>query len=216
MTIHIISYPPGGGGNHLKNLCCLNGRFKDQWPWAWVKEQSVGLRPYYQPAGPQGEVHSLPGRNIHEVFVQHISDNLTGDYLLHGHFGELAAYAADIRQWAHVRWLVETMDDQLDRDNLRARQQRLQYHPYWLDEEMIYLYRPEMYTKYFGADPDHITCISVSQVWDRDLVISGMARNLAVAFGVQLPMPQAQDLHDRWCELNFPAGYDLKPSDLVL
>lgn len=203
MTINIICYPPGGGGNHLKNLCGLDGRFQDQWPWPWVREQSVGLRPYDQPPGPQGEVHSLPGRNIHEVFIKHITEHPTGDYLIHGHFGELATYADCIRQWPQVRWLIQTIDQQIDRDRLRARQTRLQYHPYWLDEEMIHLYRPDMYMRYFGAAPDQITGLSVSQVWHRDLLASGVDQQLAMAFDVRLLQPRAQELHDRWCDLNF-------------
>lgn len=203
MPVNIIAYPPGGGGNHLKNLAELGGNFADQWPWDWVKEQRVGLEPYDLPLGMPGEVHSLPGRNMHDVFVDHINDNQDGLYLLHGHFGELAPYAAAIRTWSHVRWLLVTMDDPLDRDLLRARQRRLDYHPYWLDEEQIFLYRPAMYEWYFGADQSHITLLSIRQIWHRDVVSSMMLVTLESAFDIVIDAALAQKLQDKWCNLNF-------------
>lgn len=203
MTINIMAYPPGGGGNHLKNMIELDGRFCDQWPWPWVREQRVGLAPYDRPLGPPGEVHSLPGRNIHAVFVDHVSQHPHGDYLLHGHFGELAAHADQIRTWTDVRWLVQIMDDQQDRDLLRQRQHRLAYHPYWQDEEQIFMYRPEMYRRYFGADPARICVLPVRLLWQRDIVASGVLEILQTAFDTVIDQQAAQDLHSKWCDLNF-------------
>jgi len=203
MSINIIAYPPGGGGNHLKNLVELGGRFRDQWPWDWVREQCVGLEPYDRPLGVPGEVHSLPGRNIHEVFVEHVTQHPYRNYLLHGHFGELARHADHIRLWPDVRWVIETMDDQQDRDLLRQRQHRLQYHPYWLDEEQIFLYGASMYQCYFGAEPSRIQLLPLRLLWQRDIVSSGVLEILHTAFGVDIDRQAAQWLHKKWCDLNF-------------
>lgn len=205
MAINIIAYPPGAGGNHLRNLCDLDGRFQDQWPWSWVREQRVGLQAYDTPLGPPGEVHSLPGRNIHEVFVDEIDARPGEHYLLQAHFGELAPYARSIRSWPSVRWLVITMDQPSDRELLRQRQHRLQYHPYWLDEEQIFLYRPEIYTLFFGANPDKIELLPVTHIWERDIVISGVIGTLQQAFDLSIDADMAQTLHNKWCDLNF--GY---------
>jgi hypothetical protein len=204
MVINIIAYPPGAGGNHLKNLVGLNGDFQRQWPWAWIQQYDRGLTPYDNPTGVPGEVHSLHCRNIHEVFFDHIDSHPHGRYLLHGHFGELAPYANRIRSWSKVQWLVVTMDEPQDRTLLRARQNRLQYHPYWEDEEQIYLYRAEMYQNYFGAD--YINLLSISQIWDPDLDRSGVLAVLSQAFEVHIPADQAKTLHQKWQCLNFPAG----------
>lgn len=203
MVINIIAYPPGGGGNHLKNLIGLSGLFQDQWPWPWVREHWVGLTPYDTPLGPPGEVHSLPGRNIHQVFVDHIRQQSHGNYLLHGHFGELAAHADQIRSWSGVRWLIETMDDQADRDLLRQRQHRLQYHPYWEDEEQIFLYRSEMYHRYFGSPRDQIHALPLRRLWQRDIVNSGVLEILQAAFALTIDPQLAQTLHGKWYDLNF-------------
>ena len=203
MPVNIIAYPPGGGGNHLRNLCDLDGRYMDQWPWDWVREQHVGLLPYVNPPGQPGEVHSLPGRNIHEVFVDEISTHPGSHYLLQGHFGELAPYADAIRSWPTVRWLIMTMDDAQDRDLLRQRQHRLQYHPYWQDEEQIFLYRPEMYIKFFGAVQANIHRISVRQFWQRDIIASETLAVIQKAFDIEIDPDTAQALHHKWCALNF-------------
>lgn len=203
MAINIIAYPPGGGGNHLRNLCDLDGRFQDQWPWDWVRQRRVGLQPYDQPPGQPGVVHSLPGRNIHEVFVQEVTDYLGGLYLLHGHFGELAPHAQAIRSWCGVRWLIVTMDDAEDRALLRQRQRRLGYHPYWLDEEQIFLYRAEMYTHYFGATPEQIYQLPVRCLWQPDISRSGVLSILGRAFDLSIRSHIAQSLHTKWYNLNF-------------
>jgi hypothetical protein len=208
MTINIIAYPPGGGGNHVRNLCDLDGRFQEQWPWVWVREQRVGLTPYHCPRGQPGEVHSLPGRNIHEVFMTEISARPAGHYILQGHFGELAAHAAAIRSWNDTRWLLVTMDDEQDRCLLRQRQQRLQYHPYWLDEEQIFLYRSEMYTHFFGAKPQHIHALPIQQLWQRDIVSSGALDSIQTALDIQIDPEMAQTLHGKWCDLNFGLSQD--------
>jgi hypothetical protein len=208
MTINIIAYPPGGGGNHLRNLCDLDGRFQEQWPWAWVREQRVGLAPYDSPQGMPGEVHSLPGRNIHEVFVERVTAQPAADYILQGHFGELAPHAAAIRSWPDTRWLLVTMDSEQDRCLLRQRQHRLQYHPYWLDEEQIFLYRTEMYTHFFAARPDRVHGVSVEQLWQRDVTASGVLEAVAQAFDIAVDATAAQVLHHKWCDLNFGPAQD--------
>jgi len=212
MAINIIAYPPGGGGNHLRNLCDLDGRFQDQWPWQWVREQRVGLAPYDNPLGMPGEVHSLPGRNIHEVFVNHITESPEQPYLLQGHFGELAAHAASIRTWSGTRWLIVTMDHEQDRHLLRQRQHRLQYHPYWMDEEQIFLYRPEMYAHFFCAVPQRITTLPIQQLWQRDVTASGVLAAMAQAFDITVDPKMAQTLHDKWCDLNFRDTKDQQPA----
>jgi hypothetical protein len=212
MAINIIAYPPGGGGNHLRNLCDLDGRFQDQWPWDWVREQRVGLAPYDCPQGMPGEVHSLPGRNIHEVFVNLITQSPEQHYLLQGHFGELAPHAASIRAWSETKWLIVTMDHEQDRHLLRQRQHRLQYHPYWMDEEQIFLYRPEMYAHFFCAVPQRITTLTIQQLWQHDVSASGVLAAIAHAFDITVDPKMAQILHDKWCNLNFDHTEDQQPT----
>jgi len=150
-----------------------------------------------------GEVHSLPGRNIHAVFIDHVTQHPYGDYLIHGHFGELAAHREKIRSWPHVRWLIETIDDPQDRALLRQRQNRLEYHPYWQDEEQIFLYRSQMYCCYFDADSDQINELPLRLLCRRNIVTSGVLEILKTAFTTNIDEQIAQTLHHKWFDLNF-------------
>jgi hypothetical protein len=202
-SVNIIAYPPGGGGNHLKNIIDLSGNFKDQWPWTWTRAHSVGLTQYDSPLEVPGAVHSLPGRNIHEVFVQHINANAQASYLMHGHFGELAAHADSISQWPSVRWIIIAIDSPDSRQQLLARQGRLQYHPYWLDEEQIFLYRAEMYQRYFQAKHANILTVELDRFWHVDMVRSGVIDSIEHHYQLRIPRQPAQQLHRKWCDLNF-------------
>jgi hypothetical protein len=95
------------------------------------------------------------------------------------------------------------MDDTLDRDLLRQRQQRLQYHPYWQDEEQIFLYRSAMYHLYFGAQHHQIHLLPLALLWQRDIVASGALEILQTAFALSIDHVLAQTLHAKWCDLNF-------------
>lgn len=201
-SIYIIAYPPGGGGNHAKNIVELSERFKPHWPWDWVAEQTVGLAPYDKPLGVPGEVHSLPGRNLHAVFFDHIMQVENQIFLLHGHFGELALYREYFRSWPNTRWLIISIDQQIDRDLLRKRQNRLQYHPYWLDEEQYFMYQPELYQLYFNTEPDQIYQLPLNQFWHRDLLQSGTINFLEAVFETNITPWQAQSLHTKWIKLN--------------
>lgn len=187
----------------MKNLIDLSGRFNDQWPWPWVKQQHVGLTPYDDPPGMPGEVHALPGRNIHDVFIEHICKNAEKSYLLHGHFGELASHAAKIRSWNAVRWLLLSIDSEQDRAILRSRQHRLVYHPYWLDEEQLFLYEPSMYVHYFNACPANICVLPLNKFWNRDLDASQTLDILDQWYQVRIDRDRAKLLHDKWHKLNF-------------
>ena len=203
MAINIIAYPPGGGGNHLRNLCALDDRFQDQWPWNWVREQRIGLISYDHPARQPGTVHSLPGRNIHQIFVDQITAYPGFDYLLHGHFGELALHANAIRSWPNTKWLVMTIDHDQDRQLLKQRQQRLGYHPYWIDEEQIFLYRPEMYVCFFHAKVDHVCTMSLEQFWQPNIIDNAVLDSVITAFDLCIDVGMAQTLHHKWYQLNF-------------
>ena len=109
------------------------------------------------------------------------------------------------------------MDDPQDRRLLRQRQQRLQYHPYWLDEgqqrlqyhpywldeEQIFLYRPEMYVHFFAARPGQINVLPIRYLWQRDLSTNNVLQILQQAFDIEIDPAVAQTLHHKWCDLNF-------------
>lgn len=203
MSVNVIAYAPGGGGNHLRNLVALDGRFNDQWPWAWIKEQYLGHQVYSMLTQPQGTAHAMPGRNLHSVFIDHMLANPDRDYLIHGHFGELALYRDQLRCMADTRFLLISLDDADSRNLLTQRQIRLNQrsHPYWIEEEQLFLYQPYLYQRYFDTRLTH--AIALRHLWNRDLKAHDILSQISDFFGVTIDPTRAQQLHNTWCDLNF-------------
>lgn len=200
--IYIIAYPPCAGGNHLKNIVSLSGKFDDQWPWQWVQEQTIGLAVYYDKKQPmRGEVQSLPGRNLHGVFVDHILQTPDRDFLIHGHFGELALHRDQIRQIPDKKVMMITIDQQHERDWLINRQNRLgqHNHPYWVNEEQIYLYQQDMYRSYFGISEVQTLPLSTLIAESLDATFFD---TLDGFFESIIDRSKAQEIHTIWTELN--------------
>jgi len=208
MSVTIICYPPGGGGNHLKNIISLDARFHDQWPWPWAKTLELHSEVYVEdPDICTGTVHALRGRNVREVFFDHMESQPDGFYLLHGHFGELAKYLDRIKNLENINWILMTFDHTEDRHLLDQRQRRLgqNNHPYWLEEEQPYLYQDLMCQSYFHADPHNILSIPLREFWNPNLAEFDIIDRINAFLQIDVKLQAAQCLHDHWHRLNF--GY---------
>jgi hypothetical protein len=208
MPVAIICYPPGGGGNHLKNIISLDPRFRDQWPWAWAKSLDLLNEVYVEDPDVQtGTVHALRGRNVREVFFNHIDLNPQGFYVLQGHFGELAKYLNRIKNLNNINWILISLDHAEDRHLLDQRQRRLgqNNHPYWLEEEQPYLYQDLMCQLYFHAQSHNILNIALSELWHPNLAESNIIDRINQFLQIGIELEAAQVLHDHWYRLNF--GY---------
>ena len=204
MSVTIICYPPGGGGNHLKNIRGLDRRFHDQWPWPWAKALDLHSEVYVEdPDVMTGTVHALRGRNIHEVFFDHIESQPHSCYLLQGHFGELAKYLDRIKKIDNICWILISLDHAEDRHLLDQRQRRLgqNNHPYWLEEEQPYLYQDLMCKSYFHAEPPSILNIPLREFWNRNA--SNIVNRINTFLQIDVCLETAQTLHDHWHRLNF-------------
>lgn len=197
MPCTICYYIPGGGGNHLKNLLSITGGF--------CNSHDFDPAVYSDVPQPTGTVHSVPGRNIHEGLVHEVCNSRDQDWLLLGHFGELAPWRETIREWPDVRWIILSIDSEQDRMLLRSRHQRLQQHihPYWLDEEQPWLYHRDMCAKYFGADETKVITISLEDFWCPDVNQSQWITQCEQFLKLTVPRQAAQTLHDIWWRYNF-------------
>jgi hypothetical protein len=150
-----------------------------------------------------GTVHALRGRNIHEVFFDHIDLNPQGCYVLQGHFGELAKYLDRIKNIDQINWVLITLDHVEDRNLLDQRQRRLgqNNHPYWLEEEQPYLYQNLMCASYFQAQPQNILNIPLREFWNHDA--SDTVNRINTFLQIDVCLETAQTLHDHWHKLNF-------------
>jgi hypothetical protein len=188
MTTVVIAYPPSGGGNHLKNILCLDPSFSNSSDLD-VSKYTNGDR----------EVHSTPGRNVqeHKVSAAAISKS---DYIIHGHFGELATQRDQINAIYDKKFVVVTIDSDRDKFLLDTRQHRLGQmgHPYYLNEEQPYLYQPYFYQNYFTGLPENIYTIALNDFWHPNLNTHNIIPGLNTFLNKNVDQEQAQVLHNHW------------------
>jgi hypothetical protein len=120
------------------------------------------------------------------------------DYILHGHFGELAPWRTQLNSIANKKWLLISINDVRDRYLLNERQHRLgQFgHDYYLNEEQPFLYQPEFYQNYFTGTPESIYTLSIDDFWNPD--ITKTINNLNSFLNKSINAEQAQVLHRQW------------------
>jgi hypothetical protein len=188
MNATIIAYPPAGGGNHLKNLLCLSGAF--------ANSSDLNLEPYKTG---NREVHSTGGRNMNEYRV---ADALasSGDFILHGHYGELALYRETINNIQNKRFVIVTIDTTQDRAKLQERQNQLgqHSHAYYLHEEQYFLYQSAMYSTYFTGQEPAIFSFPLTELWHPVINYTATWDRLNSFLGINIDLAQAQQLHDQW------------------
>ena len=192
MSTVIIAYPPSGAGNHLKNMLCLDPSFANSSDLD-ISVYTKGLR----------EVHSTSGRNMHESRISE-AEAAEQDYILHGHFGELAAFRDRINAIQDKKFVLLTIDTERDRYLLNNRQGRLgqMSHEYYLNEEQPYLYQPEFYQTYFTGLPENIYTIALNDFWHPNLATHNIIPGLNAFLNKQVDQEQSQFLHTHWHKNN--------------
>lgn len=193
MTALVIAYPPSGGGNHLKNMLCLDSSFGNS------SDLDIGVY-----TRGEREVHSTPGRNVQDFRIEAAARDPHHAYIIHGHFGELATQRDQINAIVDKKFVVITIDTPRDRYLLNIRQNRLgqMSHEYYLNEEQLYLYQPYFYQTYFTGLPQNIYTIALNDFWHPDLNEYKIVQRLNTFLNKNVDQEQAQFLHNHWHKNN--------------
>ena len=193
MTALVIAYPPSGGGNHLKNILCLDKSF--------ANSSDLDVNVYTRG---EREVHSTSGRNVSIERVTAAAADLHHEHIIHGHFGELATQRDQINSIVDKKFVVITIDTPRDRYLLSIRQNRLgqMSHEYYLNEEQLYLYQPYFYQTYFTGLPENIYTIALNDFWHHDLNKYKIIQHLNTFLNKNVDQEQAQFLHTHWHKNN--------------
>jgi hypothetical protein len=193
----LVVYVPGAGGNHLKNLLCLSNSYANH----------SDLRPeVYEnpdPNRPPGEVWCVGGRNLQKVFFERINSQPDCNWVLAAHVGEMFEYQQQLSAIENKQIVVVTLDHEHARRQLDQRQVRLGQciHPYWLDEELTWVYQPGTLQKIFNQTNDQYYCLSIRDFWSTDFVQREFAK-LTARLNVNLDFVAADRYHRLWCAAN--------------
>lgn len=193
MTALVIAYPPSGGGNHLKNILCLDTSFGN----------SSDLNTEVYASGDR-EVHSTAGRNVSAERVSAAANDPHSMHIIHGHFGELATQRDQINAIIDKKFVVISIDTDRDRYLLNERQHRLgQFgHDYYLNEEQPYLYQSYFYQTYFTGLAENIYTIALNDFWHPDLQRYEIIDRLNSFLNKNVDFDKAQALHRQWHKNN--------------
>jgi hypothetical protein len=196
MSAVIVAYCPAAGGNHLKNLLSLSSVF--------ANHHEIDFTVYDRVDQTSGTVHSINGRNVQSTFIDRMIQQPDQCWLLSGHFGELARFRQSLLT-IDRKFLIITIDQAVDRQLLKYRQQRLgqHCHPYWLEEEQLYLYQPELYQTYFNVDPANIATVSLYDLWHPTLKDHSVIAHINKFLNIDIDVEPAQILQQKWCNINF-------------
>ena len=189
MTAIIISFPPGAGGNHLKNIISADISF--------LKELDL-----YK----HKTVHKVPGGNLKKQQVDYAVNNPCLLNFLHGHFGEIMSYQYQIRDIVDKKFIIICPDTAEDHELLRTRQQRLGFSYYprsgeYFEGEQVFLYEPFMYHHYFNVPMENIMNIPITEWFVED--ISPVVHRLNFFLKTNLDVDSVNEMHRIWYRNNF-------------
>ena len=187
MTTIIIAFPPGSGGNHLKNIISVNAD----------ELLSIYSTPKTRPT-----VHLTPGGNLKKEQVSLALVDQSADHILHGHFGEIMSFQNEIRNIKNKKFIILSPDTVVDRDMLNSRKQKLGMGCIkckdgdYFDGEQVFLYEPFMYHHYYQIPMKNIMNISISEWFIED--IGSVIDRINYFLKINLDPIKINQLHRMW------------------
>ena len=194
----LVVYVPGAGGNHLKNLLCASG--------CYANSSDLDPAVYHSPntERPPGEVWCVGGRNLQPIFFNRMTSDTAQHWVLAAHIGEMLHYHTQLSAIEYKKIIVVTLDNEHARRQLDQRQLRLGQciHPYWLDEELSSMYRPETLSKLFVNSTDQYFNLCLGNFWNPNFVSDRSFNDLMIFLNIDMDRVSADQYHRLWCAVN--------------
>ena len=191
MPAVLIMFPPGSGGNHLRNL--ISTAYTDL-----VSE----LNKFYDLD--KRSVHLNPGDNLDRKLLMQTLHKKSTTCLLHGHFGEFASVRDQIQQLEHKKFIVISPDTIKDRALLWQRQRMLGETQFdaesYFGGEQVFLYEPSMLQYYFNTSMDDFMHISITDWFVSD--ITPVIDRINWCLQINLDVDLCMQLHQQWLVKN--------------
>jgi hypothetical protein len=192
----LISFPPGAGGNHLRNLLMLD---------------KIDIDKLYS----SRTVHNQPGHNFN-IDQVYDSDGQFKDCIVLGHFGEVMSYREKIKTWPNRKFILISPETLADRELLYSRWKKLgppyvafesddearrrHNHNSYYDGEQVFLYEASMFRDCFATDMSNIMNIPISEWFTLD--ISLVLDRISKFLNTELDNEKCLALHKIWCHNN--------------
>jgi hypothetical protein len=198
MSLTLVVYLPGSGGNHLKNLLCLDS--------AYCNHTDLTPEVYENPdpQRPPGEVWCVGGRNLQDIFFERMIHQPNCNWVLAAHLGEMFQRQTQLQAIEHKKIVVLNITNTSARQRLYQRQLRLgqTIHPYWLDEEFVWMYSADTVAKIFNTGSDCYHNLCIKDFWSDNFVQSRQFAELEQFLGTNIDHARADLYHRLWCRAN--------------
>lgn len=191
MSAIIVSFPPGAGGNHLRNIISHRDNLDTLLSVYDTKNITA---------------HLSPGNNIKKDDIDIVLLDQLSTHVLHGHFGEIMSFHNEIQKLKDKKFIILSPDSSIDRAMLNLRRQRLgkEYNSIkdndYFNGEQVFLYEPLMYQYYFQLQLENIMNISISEWFASDITLVVERINRFCNF--KIDTIKASTLHNIWIEGN--------------
>lgn len=189
MASVFVVFPPGAGGNHLRNVIvsCYD---------------NIDILKLY--GNYKKTVHAVIGHNLQHYQVENAAAYQDQTHVLHGHFGEVMSFQQQVRNIIDKKFVILSPDTSNDRKLLNNRRRTLGYlnniDGDYFDSEQVFLYEPFMYHWYFQVPMDNIMNISISEWFTED--IDSVLDRLSYLLQISINKEQINKMHTSWLKAN--------------
>ena len=190
MSTLFVVFPPGAGGNHLKNIVvsCYSGT--DHFGKIYGTHLAIA--------------HARVGCNLHHNQLENALAYQDRVHVVHGHFGEIMSFQNQIRDIPDKKFIIlspDTPEDSamLNKRRLAVGQTQLVDGDYF-DGEQVFLYEPFMYHWYFQTPMNNIMNISISDWFTTD--IDPVLDKLSYFLGCTVDKEKINSIHKDWIKAN--------------
>lgn len=197
-SVVFLAFPPGSGGNHLRNMLLASTDF------------------FCNTAGNIEEKYSSPSITVHcnDTGSNIRSENLTSiklktaidapekNYLFYGHFAELLSFRDKIQQFQNKKFICISVKSDNCKRLLNQRKQAIgtpELDAYHVGEQ-TFLYESLIYQKIYDVPADCVMDISITEFFSLDL--TSVKELLENFLSIDLNINKMYNLHQAWLEKN--------------
>jgi len=194
----LVVYLPGTGGNHLKNLLCLSSNYAN------AADLDPAVYEHPVPERPPGEVWCVGGRNLQDIFFERMTGHYDQNWVLAAHVGEMFQYQQQLAAIPNKKIVVVSLEHEPSRRQLDSRQTRLGQciHPYWLDEELVYIYQANTLLQLFDTSGDQYFTLPIQDFWHKNFATSPTFAQLESFLNIKTDSDLADRYHQLWHAAN--------------
>ena len=202
MTNVFISFPPGGGGNHMRNVITVASNFIDNQDYHQsILDQYTGRT--FNVHGNDLASTALNG-NINSFKLHNATLNDSENRVFYGHFAEFMSLRKEIASIKNKKFILLSIDTENCKKIWLARSKEIgqnsNSYEYYMGEQ-VFLYESSMYAnQIFNCKPINVINVGLSEWLNSD--ISNVLNRIEMFLSIKFDRDKVQAIHNKWVELN--------------